>query len=165
MTHSRIEKISNIQNDVFEKILIIEEIEDRNRQRNVNEHQQNNSDTFMLDTSTQIVDIKIQNQNLQKQFRLQKLQIRNRQLLVELNSEAQTLMIDATNSLITKKSDVQSTDFNFLSQINTATVIVSFAINVDDAFMTILSIISKDKSIKSDKMRFYKDLSVNEHVR
>ena len=31
--------------------------------------------------------------------------------------------------------------------------------------MTILSIIFKNKSIKSDKMRFYKDLSVNEHVR
>ena len=41
----------------------------------------------MLDTSTQIVDIKTQNQNLQKQFRLRKLQIQNRQLFTELNSE------------------------------------------------------------------------------
>ena len=74
-------------------------------------------------------------------------------------------MINAVNSLIMKKSDVQSTDSNFLSQINTATIIVSFAISVDDAFMTVLSIIFKNKSIKSDKIRFYKDLSVDEHVR
>ena len=64
-----------------------------------------------------------------------------------------------------KKSDVQSTDFNSLSQTNTATVIASFTTNVDDAFMTISSIIFKNKSIKSDKMRFYKDLNVDEHVR
>ena len=73
MTHSRIEKISNIQDDVLEKISVIEEIENRDRQRDVNEHQQNSSDTFMLDTSTQIVDMKIQNQNFQKQLRLRKL--------------------------------------------------------------------------------------------
>ena len=109
--------------------------------------------------------MKIQNQNFQKQFRLQKLQTRNRQLLAEFNSEVQTLTIDATNLLITKKSDVQSTDFNFLFQTSTATVIVSFTTSVDDAFITILSIIFKNKSIKSDKMRFYKDLNVNEHVR
>ena len=86
-------------------------------------------------------------------------------MLAEFNSEVQTSTIDATNLLITRKSDVQSTNFNSLSQINTATVIVSFATNVDDAFITILSIVFKDKSIKSDKMRFYKDLSINEHVR
>ena len=61
MTHSRIEKISNTQDDVSEKISVIEEIEDRDRQRNVNEHQQSSSDTFMFDTSTQIVDMKTQN--------------------------------------------------------------------------------------------------------
>ena len=60
---------------------------------------------------------------------------------------------------------MQSTDFNFLFQTDTATVIISFTTNVDDAFMTTLSIAFKNKSIKSDKMRFYKDLSVNEHVR
>ena len=86
-------------------------------------------------------------------------------MFVEFNLKAQTLTIDAINSLITKKSDVQSTDFNSLFQTSTATVIVSFATNVDDAFMTILSIIFKNKSIKSDKMRFYKDLNVDEHVR
>ena len=64
-----------------------------------------------------------------------------------------------------RKSDVQLTDFNFLFQTSTATIIVSFATNVDDAFMTVLSIIFKNKSIKSDKMRFYKNLSVDEHVR
>ena len=73
-------------------------------------------------------------------------------------------MIDATNSLIAKKSDVQSIDFNFLFQTDTATVIISFAINVDDAFMTILLITFKNKLIKSDKMRLYKDLSIEEHV-
>ena len=61
MTHSRIEKISNTQDDVSEKISVIEEIEDRDRQWNVNEHQQSNSDIFMFDTSTQIVDMKTQN--------------------------------------------------------------------------------------------------------
>ena len=86
-------------------------------------------------------------------------------MLTELNLKVQTLTIDAVNSLITKKSDVQLIDFNFLFQTSTATVIVSFTTNVDDAFMTILSIIFKNKSIKSDKMRFYKDLNVNEHVR
>ena len=74
-------------------------------------------------------------------------------------------MIDAMSSLITTKSDVQSIDFNSLSQTSTATVIVLFTINIDNAFITILSIIFKNKSIKSDKMRFYKDLSVDEHVR
>ena len=109
--------------------------------------------------------MKTQNQNFQKQLRLRKLQTRNQQLLAELNSKAQTSAIDAANSSITKKSDVQLTDFNSLFQTSTATVIVSFTTNVDDTFMTTLSIIFKNKSIKSDKMRLYKDLNVNEHVR
>ena len=50
-------------------------------------------------------------------------------------------------------------------QTSTATITVSFITSVDDAFITISSIIFKDKSIKSDKMRFYKNLSVDEHVR
>ena len=49
--------------------------------------------------------------------------------------------------------------------MNTTTVIVSFTTNVNDAFMTILSITFKNKSIKLNKMRFYKDLNVDEHVR
>ena len=86
-------------------------------------------------------------------------------MLVEFNSEVQTSAIDAANSLIMKKFNVQLIDFNFLFQTSTATVITLFATNVNDAFIIILSIIFKNKSIKSDKMRFYKDLSVNEHVR
>ena len=39
MTHSHVEKMSKIQKNYFEKILIIEEIENQNRQRNVNEQQ------------------------------------------------------------------------------------------------------------------------------
>ena len=86
-------------------------------------------------------------------------------MLAEFNSEVQTSAIDAASSLITKKSDVQSINLNSLFQINIATVIISFATSVDDAFMTILLITFKNKSIKSDKMRLYKDLSINEHVR
>ena len=86
-------------------------------------------------------------------------------MFVELNLKAQTSIIDAINSLIMKESNVQSINFNFLFQMNTAIIIVSFTTNVDDVFIIILSIIFKDKSIRSDKMRFYKDLSVNEHVR
>ena len=63
-----------------------------------------------------------------------------------------------------KESDVELTDFNFLFQVSTATVIVLFTTNIDDAFMTVLSITFKNKLIKSDKMRFYKDLNVKEHV-
>ena len=59
MTHSRVKKMSKTQKDHFEKILIIEEIENQNRQRDVNEQQQNNLNTYMFDTSTQIVDMKV----------------------------------------------------------------------------------------------------------
>ena len=37
MTHSRVEKMSKIQKDHFEEISIIEEIENQDCQRNVNE--------------------------------------------------------------------------------------------------------------------------------
>ena len=47
-----------IQKNHFEKILIIEEIEDQDCQRNVNEQQQNNSNIYMFDTNIQIVDMK-----------------------------------------------------------------------------------------------------------
>ena len=57
-------------------------------------------------------------------------------------------MIDAISSLITKRFDMQSINFNFLFQTDTATIIASFIISVDNAFMTILSIIFKNKSIK-----------------
>ena len=42
--------------------------------------------------------------------------------------------------------------------------IVSFVIKVNDAFIIILLIIFKNKSIKSDKMRFYKDLNIDEYI-
>ena len=74
-------------------------------------------------------------------------------------------MIDAASSSIAKEFDVQSTDFNSLSQTDTIIMTVSLTTNVNDAFMTVLLIIFKNKSIKSDKMRLYKDLSVKEHVR
>ena len=70
MTHSRVKKMSKIQENYFEKISIIKEIENQDRQRNVNEQQQSNSDIYIFDTNIQIVDMKVQNQNLQKQFRL-----------------------------------------------------------------------------------------------
>ena len=71
-------------------------------------------------------------------------------------------MIDTINSLITKKSNVQSIDFNFLFQTNIAIIIISFTTNVDDAF---LSIVFKDKLINLNEMRFYKDLNIDEYVR
>ena len=73
MTHSRVEKMPKTQKNHFKKISIIEKVEDQNRQRDVNEQQQNNSNIYMFDTNIQIVDMKAQNQNLQKQFRLRKL--------------------------------------------------------------------------------------------
>ena len=39
----------------------------------------------MFNTNIQIVDMKVQNQNLQKQFRLRKLQTKNRQLFAKFN--------------------------------------------------------------------------------
>ena len=73
MTHPRVEKMSKTQNDHSEKTSIIEKIENQGRQQNINEQQQNNSDIYMPDTNIQIVDMKAQNQNLQKQLRLRKL--------------------------------------------------------------------------------------------
>ena len=59
MTHSRIKKMSKIQENHFKKISIIEEIEDQNCQQNVNEQQQNNLNIYIFDTNIQIVDMKI----------------------------------------------------------------------------------------------------------
>ena len=53
--------MSKTQKNYFEKILIIEKIEDQNRQRNVNEQQQNNLNIYKFNTNTQIVDKKVQN--------------------------------------------------------------------------------------------------------
>ena len=73
MTHSRVEKMSKIQENHFKKILIIEKIKNQDRQRDVNEQQQNNLNIYMFDMNIQIVDMKAQNQNFQKQLRLRKL--------------------------------------------------------------------------------------------
>ena len=51
--------MSKIQENHFEKISIIKKIENQNCQRNVNEQQQNNLNIYMLDTNTQIVDMKV----------------------------------------------------------------------------------------------------------
>ena len=64
MTHSRVKKMSKTQENHFKKTSIIEKIEDQNRQRDVNEQQQNNLNIYMFDTNIQIVDMKAQNQNL-----------------------------------------------------------------------------------------------------
>ena len=74
-------------------------------------------------------------------------------------------MIETINLLITKKSDVQSTDFNSLFQMSTKTVVILFIMNVDKTFMSILSIVFKNKSIKLNKIYFYKDLNVNKYIR
>ena len=78
-------------------------------------------------------------------------------MLAEFNSKVQTLMIDAANSLITKLLDVSSIDNNTLPLTSITTTIVSITTNADDVTMTTSSIIFKDKSIKSEMMRVYKD--------
>ena len=111
----------------------------------------------MFNTNIQIVDMKVQNQNLQKQFRLRKLQARNRQLFTKFNSKIQTSMIDAADSSITKLPDVSSINNNILFSTNITTTIASITINADDIIMTTSSIIFKNKSIKSEMMRVYKN--------
>ena len=74
-------------------------------------------------------------------------------------------MIDATNSSIIKLSDVSLIDNNILSSTNITITIASVTTNADDAAMTTSSIIFKNKSIKSEIMRVYKNQNVNEHVR
>ena len=78
-------------------------------------------------------------------------------MFAEFNSKIQTLIIDATNSLITELSDVSSIDNNILFSTNITTTTVSVMTDADDAAMTISSIIFKSKSIKSEMMRVYKD--------
>ena len=66
-------------------------------------------------------------------------------------------MIDAADSSITKLFDVSSIDNNILFLTNIMTTIVSITTNANDVAMTISSIIFKNKSIKSEMMRVYKD--------
>ena len=78
-------------------------------------------------------------------------------MLAKLNLKVQTLMIEITNSSIIKLFDVSSIDNNILFSINIMITIVLITTNADDAAMTISSIIFKNKSIKSEMMRVYKD--------
>ena len=66
-------------------------------------------------------------------------------------------MIETANSLITKLSDVSSIDNNILSSTNITITIISIITDVNDVTMTISSIIFKNKSIKSEMMRVYKN--------
>ena len=66
-------------------------------------------------------------------------------------------MIDATNSSITKLSDMLSINNNILFSINITTMTASITTNADNAAITISSIIFKNKSIKSKMMRVYKN--------
>ena len=86
-------------------------------------------------------------------------------MLAKFNSKVQTSMIDAANSSITKLFNVSSIDNNILLSTDIMITIVSITTNVSDVVMTTLSIILKNKSIKSKMMRVYKDQSVNKHVR
>ena len=78
-------------------------------------------------------------------------------MLAKFNLKIQTLMIDAINSLIIKLSDMSSIDNNILFSINITTTIALIIINADDVAMTTLSIIFKNRSIKSKMMRVYKN--------
>ena len=66
-------------------------------------------------------------------------------------------MIDAANSSITKLFDVLSINNNILFSTNITTTIVLITTDANDVAMTISSIIFKNKSIKSEMMRVYKD--------
>ena len=66
-------------------------------------------------------------------------------------------MIDATNSSITKLFNVSLINNNILFSTDVTTTIVSITTNVNNAAMTILSIIFKNKLIKSEMMRVYKN--------
>ena len=66
-------------------------------------------------------------------------------------------MINAANSSIIKLFDVSLMNNNVLSSTNIITTIVLITTNADDAAMTILSIIFKNKLIKSKMMRVYKN--------
>ena len=66
-------------------------------------------------------------------------------------------MIDAANLSIMKLFDVSSIDNNVLFSINITITIVSIITDANDAAMTTSPIIFKNKSIKSEMMRVYKN--------
>ena len=77
-------------------------------------------------------------------------------MFAKFNLKIQTLMIDVTNSSITKLFDVSSINNNVLSLINITTTIILIILNANDTAMTTLLIILKYKSIKLKIMRVYK---------
>ena len=64
-----------------------------------------------------------------------------------------------------KLFNVSSINNNILFSTNIMTIIVSITTDADDVAIIILLIIFKNKSIKSEMMRVYKDQNINEHVR
>ena len=78
-------------------------------------------------------------------------------MFIKFNLRIQTLVIDATNLLITKLFNVSSINNNILFLINIITTIILITTNADDVAMTILSIIFKNKLIELKIMRVYKD--------
>ena len=66
-------------------------------------------------------------------------------------------MINATGSSIMRLFNMSSTDNNILFSTNITTTIVSITTNADDVAMTTSSIIFKNKLIKSEMMRVYKN--------
>ena len=78
-------------------------------------------------------------------------------MFAKFNSKIQTSMINAVNSSIMKLFDVSLNDNNILFLINITTATASITTNANDVAMTISSIIFKNKSIKSEMMRVYKD--------
>ena len=86
-------------------------------------------------------------------------------MLAKFNLKIQILIINATDSSITKLFNVLSINNNILSSTNITTIIVLITINANDVAMTTSSIIFKNKLIKSKMMRVYKNQNVNEHVR
>ena len=78
-------------------------------------------------------------------------------MFAEFNLKVQISMIDAANSSITRLSDVSSINNNILFSTNITTTIILIMTDADDVAMTISLIIFKNKSIKSEMMRAYKD--------
>ena len=77
-------------------------------------------------------------------------------MFAEFNVKVQTLMIDAADSSITKLFNMLSID-NILFSINITTTTVSVTTDANSVAMTTLLIIFKNKLIKSEMMRVYKD--------
>ena len=78
-------------------------------------------------------------------------------MFAKFNLKVQTLMINAADLSIIKLFDVSSINNNILFSINITTTIALIITNANDVAMTTSSIILKNKSIKSEIIRVYKD--------